>query len=199
MAAIRTYIVALLALSLAAAIGWIVLVQDSSARGTESGTDMSTGEHSGRDSRQTPYSAPELVSARLLADQEQLYDEPVAAAFSGRCSDCSDVAEALSFPKPKIAKMRPRAVMASVYAQKYHGRRTASGQRFDKHALTAAHRTLPFGTRVRVTNRSNRKSVIVQINDRGPFVKGRRIDLSPAAARSVNIDGIAQVSLSVLR
>ena len=199
MAAIRTYIVALLALSLAAAIGWIVLVQDSSARGTQSDTDLTTEENSGRHSRETPYSAPELANARPLADQEQLYDEPVAAALSGRCSDCSDVAEALNFLKPKIAKMRSRAVMASVYSHKYHGRRTASGQRFDKHALTAAHRTLPFGTRVRVTNRSNKKSVIVQINDRGPFVKGRLIDLSPAAARSVDIHGIAQVSLSVLR
>src|SRR5688572_10703338 len=62
---------------------------------------------------------------------------------------------------------------ASYYAHKYHGRTTASGERFDMNAMTAAHRTLPFGTRVRVTNRENGKSVVVRINDRGPFVKGR--------------------------
>jgi rare lipoprotein A len=67
----------------------------------------------------------------------------------------------------------------------------------DPAALTAAHRTLPFGTSVTVTNRLNGRSTIVRINDRGPFVKGRVIDLSPAAARELDVDGLAPVSLSV--
>jgi rare lipoprotein A len=71
---------------------------------------------------------------------------------------------------------------ASYYAQAHHGKRTASGERFDQNALTAAHRTLPFGTRVRVTNLNNERSVVVRINDRGPFVRGRVIDVSRAAA-----------------
>jgi peptidoglycan lytic transglycosylase len=71
--------------------------------------------------------------------------------------------------------------MASYYAKNFHHRKTASGERFDNHAMTAAHKTLPFGTEVKVTNPDNGKSVTVRINDRGPFVKGRIIDLSRAA------------------
>lgn len=82
-------------------------------------------------------------------------------------------------------------------ASVYNDRTTASGEPMDPAALTAAHRTLPFGTNVTVTNRQNGRSTIVRINDRGPFVKGRVIDLSPAAARELNVDGLAPVSLSV--
>jgi rare lipoprotein A len=82
-------------------------------------------------------------------------------------------------------------------ASVYNDRSTASGAPMDPAALTAAHRTLPFGTRVTVTNRQNGRSTVVQINDRGPFVKGRVIDLSPAAARELDVDGLALVSLSV--
>ncbi len=74
---------------------------------------------------------------------------------------------------------------ASFYAQQHHGKLTANGERFDQHSLTAAHRTLPFGTRVRVINTRNGKSVVVRINDRGPFVRGRVIDLSKAAFQSI--------------
>lgn len=70
---------------------------------------------------------------------------------------------------------------ASYYADKYQGRKTASGQRLNNSAMTAAHKTLPFGTRVRVTNIKNGKTVDVVINDRGPFVRGRVIDLARAA------------------
>lgn len=87
--------------------------------------------------------------------------------------------------------------MASYYWQ---GQRTASGARFNPDGLTAAHRSLPFGTRVRVTNQSNGQSVVVTINDRGPFVGGRVIDLSRGAARAINMTGagVARVSLQVL-
>jgi rare lipoprotein A len=72
---------------------------------------------------------------------------------------------------------------------------TASGERFDAHELTAAHRTLPFGTRVRVTNHSNGRSVVVTINDRGPFVRGRIIDVTPAAAHALGMSGLAPVTV----
>jgi len=71
---------------------------------------------------------------------------------------------------------------ASYYGARHHGNKTASGERFDQHALTAAHRSLPFGSRVRVTNLRNDKSVVVRINDRGPYARGRIIDLSQQAA-----------------
>ena len=87
--------------------------------------------------------------------------------------------------------------MASYYWQ---GTRTASGARFNANGLTAAHRTLPFGTRVRVTNLSNGRSVTVTINDRGPFVGGRVIDLSRGAAQAVGMTGagVARVSYAVV-
>jgi rare lipoprotein A len=88
------------------------------------------------------------------------------------------------------------------YGGKHHGGPTASGERFDKRAMTAAHRTLPLGTRVRVTNQRNGRSVIVRINDRGPFGKDRRrvIDLSEAAARKLNYlrGGWTEVTIEVL-
>jgi rare lipoprotein A len=75
---------------------------------------------------------------------------------------------------------------------------TANGERFAPEKLTAAHRTLPFGTLVRVTNMRNGRSVIVRINDRGPFNKGRVIDVSPAAARALEFSGLAPVTLAVV-
>ncbi len=97
---------------------------------------------------------------------------------------------------PRVAKERETGV-ASYYAHKYHGRTTASGERFDMNDMTAAHKTLPFGTRVRVTNLDNGKAVTVRINDRGPFVKGRVIDLSLAAAKKVDMvrAGVANVEV----
>jgi len=87
--------------------------------------------------------------------------------------------------------------IASVYA--HSGGRTASGESVVPGALTAAHRTLPFGSFVRVTNRRNGRSVVVRINDRGPFVPGRIIDLSPAAARALGFSGLAPVTVDVTR
>ncbi|MCB4362171.1 septal ring lytic transglycosylase RlpA family protein [Hydrogenophaga taeniospiralis] len=87
--------------------------------------------------------------------------------------------------------------MASWYGQQFQGRRTASGEPFDMHALTAAHKTLPFGTRVRVRHLGSGQEVVVRINDRGPFAKGRVIDLSRAAAAAIGLvqSGTAQVVL----
>ena len=80
------------------------------------------------------------------------------------------------------------------------GKKTANGERFNPNGLTAAHRNLPFGTKVLVTNLHNGKSVIVRINDRGPFIKGRVIDLSLGAAKIVglNMSGVAKVKYSIL-
>jgi rare lipoprotein A len=85
--------------------------------------------------------------------------------------------------------------IASVYA--YSGSKTASGERANPARLTAAHRTLAFGTHVRVTNRRNGRSVTVRINDRGPFVRGRVIDLTPAGARALGFSGLAPVNLEL--
>ena len=85
--------------------------------------------------------------------------------------------------------------LASVYSHE-SGSGTASGQRLSAGALTAAHRSLPFGTKVKVTNKRNGRSVIVTINDRGPFVRGRVIDVTPAAARELGFSGLTQVSVA---
>jgi rare lipoprotein A len=86
--------------------------------------------------------------------------------------------------------------IASVYA--YSGGKTASGERANPKALTAAHRSLPFGTKVKVTNKRNGHSVVVRINDRGPFKRGRIIDVTPAAAAELGISGLAPVVISAM-
>ena len=90
--------------------------------------------------------------------------------------------------------------LASYYANAHHGRHTASGERFDRDALTAAHRTLPFGTRVQVTHLASGRDVTVRINDRGPLRKGRVIDVSQAAAKELGMiaEGVARVRVEVL-
>ena len=90
---------------------------------------------------------------------------------------------------------------ASYYGNELAGNRTASGERFNPRALTAAHRTLPLGSKLRVTNKANGKSVIVRINDRGPFAKARLIDVSFAAAQELNLirSGTGRVRLDLLR
>ena len=86
------------------------------------------------------------------------------------------------------------------YGERHHGRPTASGEPFDMNAFTAAHRTLPMNTRVRVTNRKNGRSVELRINDRGPYARGRIIDVSKAAARALDMvsDGVVPVSVEVI-
>jgi rare lipoprotein A len=89
--------------------------------------------------------------------------------------------------------------LASFYGRKFHGRRTASGERFDMSDFTAAHRTLPFGSKVRVRNLRNGKEVVVRINDRGPFKKGRVIDVSRAAAEALDMVGRGLARVELLR
>jgi len=88
--------------------------------------------------------------------------------------------------------------MASWYGSDFHGRRTASGARFNMNELTAAHKTLPFGTLLRVVNEANGKTIVVQVTDRGPYIRRRIVDLSMAAARAIGVS-VSPVTLEVLR
>lgn len=101
---------------------------------------------------------------------------------------------------PRPAQGFRREGTASYYGPKFHGRKTSSGEVFDMYALTAAHNTLPFGTLVEVTNLENDLSVVVRINDRGPFMKNRIIDLSYEAARRIGMvgPGTAKVRLEIV-
>src|SRR5262245_15309218 len=115
------------------------------------------------------------------------------ARCAARATVCFVVACTLS--TALLSEAMAQAGMASVYS--YAGR-TASGERAKLSEFTAAHRSYPFGTKVRVTNSRNGRSVVVRINDRGPFVRGRIIDVTPAAARALGFSGTAPVSLAVL-
>ena len=88
---------------------------------------------------------------------------------------------------------------ASYYARKFHGRPTASGERYDENAMTAAHPHLPFGTLLKVKSLKNRRTVVVRVNDRGPFIKGRIVDVSRAAARRLGMvqDGLMRVEVTL--
>jgi len=90
------------------------------------------------------------------------------------------------------------ALAQSGVASVYSGQKTANGEYASAGGLTGAHRTLPFGTKVRVTNQHTGRSVVVRINDRGPFVRGRVIDITPAAAHALGMSGLAPVTLTVL-
>jgi rare lipoprotein A len=90
------------------------------------------------------------------------------------------------------------ALAQSGVASVYSGQKTANGEYASAGGMTAAHRTLPFGTKVRVTNQHTGRSVVVRINDRGPFVRGRVIDITPAAAHALGMSGLAPVTLTVL-
>ena len=103
----------------------------------------------------------------------------------------------LSEPPIEPAAQSGSSLEDSGIASVYSGQTTADGEQMKPGDMTAAHRTLPFGTRVTVVNRNNGRSAVVRINDRGPFVHGRIIDLSPAAALALGIDGLATVSLTV--
>jgi len=105
-------------------------------------------------------------------------------------------------PAGNISPSHVQVGYASFYGHEWQGRKTANGERLDLSAMTAAHKTLPFGTRVRVTLLSTGRSIVVRINDRGPFVRGRIIDLTDGAARKLGLNarmGIGKVRLEVLK
>lgn len=129
-----------------------------------------------------------------FASYAKLPATPIAAAGA------VDIAAIDSVPEPaETARVIGRGG-ASYYATKFQGRRTASGEAFDNGALTAAHRSLPFGSKVRVTNPANGKSVVVRINDRGPFHGSRVLDMSRAAAEQLGLvaRGHGQVELALV-
>jgi rare lipoprotein A len=124
----------------------------------------------------------------------------ICAALS--LSACGHKKVQVSIPQPSPISPSDLEGLASYYAEPYHGHPTASGEIFDTYKdLTAAHRTLPFNTMVRVTNTKNGREVDVKINDRGPFVTGRVIDLSVRAAREIDLvrPGVAPVKLKILK
>ncbi len=107
--------------------------------------------------------------------------------------------EAPAEPEPRSIRNLGSGI-ASYYGRRFHGRRTANGERFNMRAMTAAHKTLPFGSLVKVTNPRNGRSVTVRINDRGPFIRGRVIDLSRAAAQQIGMisRGHARVDMELV-
>ena len=128
-------------------------------------------------------SAIDMIFAPIAGIDSRAKPQPVPTAV-----DPIDVA-----PETQIGT-------ASYYGQRFAGRRTASGEPFDPEAMTAAHRTLPFGTLVRITNTANDRSVEAVINDRGPFIRHRIIDVSRAIARQLEFldRGVAEVHVEVL-
>ena len=131
----------------------------------------------------------------------------VAAAFACAASACGPRRAPAAMETEPRERDRERAVRvlhgkAVWYGGKWHGRRTASGERFNKRAMTAAHRTLPLGTRIRVTNLENRRSVVLRVNDRGPYGRDRSrvIDVSEGAARRLGFRdrGWTRVRIEVL-
>lgn len=149
---------------------------------------------------------PQLAFADSFDDFETL---PEVAQPAGNVVDITEITPPVEIapepkPEPKPAPARDiRSIgsgVASYYGKRFHGRLTANGERFNMNAMTAAHKTLPFGTKVRVTNKRNGKSVVVRINDRGPFIKGRHIDLSRGAATRIGLiaTGHARVKLDIV-
>jgi rare lipoprotein A len=118
-----------------------------------------------------------------------------AAVFAAGCSFVL-TGIASGAEKPKSQTNDAPGGIASVYG--YGGSKTASGETARPGGMTAAHRSLPFGTMVRVTNRHNGRTVVVRINDRGPFVRGRIIDVTPSAAKALGFSGLAPVTLAVV-
>jgi rare lipoprotein A len=116
---------------------------------------------------------------KLTQSKELLKD--VKSIKADSLAKSKRIADSLAAIQPLKLKPFKKNAHASYYHQKFHGRRTSSGVKFDNTKYTAAHRKLPFGTKLKITNEVNHKSVIVEITDRGPFTKGREIDLTKKA------------------
>jgi peptidoglycan lytic transglycosylase len=142
--------------------------------------------------------------AAVAPVQEAALEPEQRAPVVRRAAVATKKRTALATAKPEASKpaasTRDAAQgLASYY--RFHGRRTASGEKFDETELTAAHRTLPFGTRLRVTNVATGQSVMVRVNDRGPFIPGRVVDVSHSAAEALGMtqQGVAKVKLDVVQ
>ncbi|MGB7406977.1 MAG: septal ring lytic transglycosylase RlpA family protein [Pontixanthobacter sp.] len=148
------------------------------------------------------YAGAEDSTATIAFDDsfEQFAELPEMPEADGNVVDIADFTPPIEIVPEPAATNSLGTGIASYYGKRFHGRRTANGERFNMHELTAAHKTLPFGTRVLVTNPRNGKTVTVRINDRGPYAHGRTIDLSRAAAKKVGIvqRGHGKVELALL-
>ena len=149
-------------------------------------------------------SASALPTEALFDSHFADFETPAEPVIPAEAVDLDTIATApLDAPidaEPEAIERVLGAGMASYYGAELAGRRTASGERFDPRGMTAAHRTLPFGSKVRVTNSANGRSVVVRINDRGPFTRGRLIDLSRSAAERIGLvaRGHGEVQLALL-
>jgi len=156
---------------------------------------MTTGQLRNRTARPRLWAAIAVFAATVAAAQP-------AAAMPAESIDMTPPPAAPVAPVAPVAYHMPRSAMgmASWYGGRHAGRRTASGEIHSTHLRTAAHRSLPLGTVVRVTNLKNGKDSVVRINDRGPYAGGRLIDLSEQAARDLSMlnDGVVPVRVTVL-
>lgn len=153
-------------------------------------------------------SAPEPTDITATSPPTTDAEQAVAGVDAAALAELRAVEEATpaATPRPRFAPDRGDrtaaepgwVVRASWYGPGFHGNRTASGETYDQHAMTAAHKTLPFGTRLRVTNVANGRSIEVRINDRGPFTAGRDLDLSKAGADALGFAGVATVRIQEL-
>ena len=114
---------------------------------------------------------------------------------------CVSITGCASHPRYRAKPISYQIGYTSYYAHKFHGRPTASGEIFDMNGISAAHRELPLGTIIRVTHLGNGKSIIVKVNDRGPFIKGRILDLSLGAAKKLDMvnEGVAKVKIEIVK
>ena len=165
-----------------------------------------TGHGHAEDQQQVSFTAPSVAGNTATAPSFAPSEEAVFEEAFARYDIPADPvrpASAVDITTIEPAEPATRTLgsgIASYYGRRFHGRPTANGERFDMHELTAAHRTLPFGSRVNVTNPRTGRSVVVRINDRGPFVRGRVLDLSRAAAEEIGIirSGHGNVELELL-
>lgn len=131
---------------------------------------------------------PSQISEGVVRNSDAARADPTKAPTGPDSASKADIGSAVTVPLPsEIAFEESERGKASWYGPRFHGRRTANGERYDQHAMTAAHKTLPFGTLVRVRSIITGKEIEVRINDRGPFVRGRIIDVSRAAAQALGL------------
>jgi rare lipoprotein A len=140
-----------------------------------------------------------LATITLFAGTAAAQTPPAAPAAPAAATAAPPPAAPAPAPVPAAATSGVETGLAAVYSDKLNGRKTASGETYDRNKLTTAHKTLPFGTKVKVTNVKNDKSVVLRVNDRGPTQAGRVVDISPAAAKALGISskGMAEVRVEV--
>lgn len=153
--------------------------------------------------------AAALASATAFAQTPATSPAPATTAAPIATPAADSAAKAISKPSAPVAPAAPAAKSAgdhqmsgtaAYYSNKFNGRKTASGKRFNNAALTAAHNTLPFGTKVKITNTKNNRSVVVRITDRGPTTPGRVFDLTRAAAKKLGYvrSGLTEVTAEIV-